>query len=82
MVAGVVGAGLSLLDWGDPDGVHGSGWPIPTMVSGLPEDGSSELEIMANLGMFGFILNITLILLAVLCLWALLRIFLRMTGRS
>ena len=82
IVSAVVGLGLSFTSWGDPEGVHGRGWPIPTDISGLPEDESSGIEIMADLGMFGFVLNIALAALTVLFLWALTRIFLRITGRG
>ena len=69
LAAVIAGTGCSLIEWGDPKGVHATGWPLPTIISGLPEEASPALELVANLGFMAIFLNIALAMLAGFFLW-------------
>ena len=67
---GAVGWGLSSIDWGDPEGVHGIGWPVPVSIQRVSEDAPVMVEMIADLGIIGMFLNVLLTMLAGVFLWA------------
>ena len=77
LASAIVGVGGSLIDWGDPGGVHGTGFPAPMKMDGLPEDAPDVLRDLSNLGFYALLLNGVLAMLAGALIWAVIALALR-----
>ena len=77
----VFGLGLSFIEWGDPDKVHGTGLPFPMHINGLAEDSPVELKSFADLSEIAYGANSVIAMLFFLFLWAGAKIYGRLSGR-
>lgn len=77
----VVGLGLSLIEWGDPDKVNGTGLPFPMHIRGLPKDSPIELQGFSNLSEVAYVANSVIVMIVFLFFWAGAKIYGRLNGR-
>ena len=77
----VSGLGLSFIEWGDPQKIHGTGLPFPMHINGLAETSPAELKSFADLSEVAYVANSAIAMSVFLFLWAGAKLCGRLIGR-